>query len=238
MSSFSAETPSTEIHEMLAKVTERVAKRSVFASIDVHNNTGKNPYYGCVCSTEPQHLYLASLFSRTVVYFTRPCGVQTRAFMKYCPSVTCECGKIGDHEGASRAADLIEACLRMDEFSHRHLGHDDVEVFHTVARIKVQEECSFGFTPDHDIVLRDDLEALNFIELARGEALGTLRRGLEECFTVNDESGKDVTDEFLTTTKENVCFGRAAMPSMFTCNLDVIRQDCLGYLMERYPIEV
>jgi len=27
------------------------------------------------------------------------------------------------------------------------------------------------------------------------------------------------------------------MPSMLTCNLDIVRDDCLCYLMERYALE-
>ena len=52
----------------------------MFASIDIHNNTGLNPHYGCVNRLDPPFLHLATLFSRIVVYFKRPLGVQSAAF--------------------------------------------------------------------------------------------------------------------------------------------------------------
>lgn len=226
----------TPTHELLEQVTESVAHDGVFASIDLHNNTGHNPVYGCICSTTVQNLYLASLFSRTVVYFTRPRGVQTQALGKYCPAMTCECGQIGDPYGVRRATDLLDACLHLSEFPDHQLDPTAVDVYHTVARIRVREACSFGFTPEYDVVLRGDLDSLNFQELDAGETLGTLRGRLEDCFEVNDESGNDVTAQYLSTVSQQVRLGRSAMPSMFTRNLDVIRQDCLGYLMQRYPL--
>lgn len=231
-----SELPPCEIHEMLAEVTEFATRDGLFASVDVHNNTGRNPHYGCVCLTDPRHLYLASLFGRTVVYFTRPKGVQTQAFMQHCPSLTCECGKIGDRFGATRAAETIDACLHMSEFPDHALELDDIDVYHTVARIRVREHRTFGFEPGQDILLRADLDDLNFTELHEGESLGSFQGSIDDCFIVNDEHGQDVTHKYLVATDAQVRMGRSAMPSMFTRNLEVIRQDCLGYLMERYPL--
>lgn len=231
------ELPHTPTHDLMDLVTRRMFQRGVFVSIDLHNNTGRNPIYACVCDTAPEHIYLASMFSRTVVYFTRPRGVQTQAFSDHCPAITCECGQVGDMAGVERAAELLDACLHLNELPHHLLPEGDVHLFHTVARIRVRPECTFGFSPGSDIVLRDDLDCLNFIELQPGESLATLGRQLEECFVVNDQSGRDVTDHFLACTSQQLRLNRPAMPSMFTRNLDVIRQDCLGYLMERFPIE-
>lgn len=231
-----SELPQCETHELLRQVTNFAVKHDLFASIDVHNNTGLNPVYGCICETSANHMYLASLFSRTVIYFTRPRGVQTQAFVKHCPSVTCECGKIGDVNGAHKAADLIDACLHLAEFPNHPVDETSIDLYHTVARIKIKPRCSFGFNDDSDIIFRGDLDRLNFVELEAGETLGTLRGNVEECFEVFDESGNDVTCDYLRTASQQVKLGRKAMPSMFTRNLDVIRQDCLGYLMERYRV--
>jgi len=226
--------PSPE-HALMAQVTETVVERGVFVSIDLHNNTGRNPIYGCICDTSPEQIYLASMFSRTAVYFTRPLGVQTQAFARHCPSLTCECGQIGDEAGAQRAAELMDACLHIDEFPHHELPEGDVHLFHTVARIKLREGCTFGFNHGTDVVLRDDLDSLNFLELNVGEPLGKLSRHLEDCFVVHDGAGRDVTRQYLMASSECLRLNKPAMPSMFTCNLEVIRQDCLGYLMERLP---
>ena len=64
---------------MMQRVVDSMRARKAFASIDVHNNTGINPHYGCINRVDNQFLHLASLFSRTVVYFIRPTGVQSMA---------------------------------------------------------------------------------------------------------------------------------------------------------------
>lgn len=227
--------PDSSTHALLADVTRRVVERGLFASVDIHNNTGRNPHYGCICSCAPEHVYLASLFSQKIVYFTRPKGVQTQAFMRYCPSLTCECGQIGDTAGAKVAADLLDTCMRLETLRPPEKLVPRVQIYHTVARIKIRDECSFGFEPGTDVVLRKDLDSLNFVELDAGEQLGTLSARLEDCFVVNDEHGRDVTDQYLSRSSRQVVLGRPAMPSMLTQNVDVIRQDCLGYLMEKLP---
>jgi len=226
--------PRTQVHDLLETVTERAISKGVVASIDVHNNIGRNPHYGCICSEDPAHIQLAAMFSKRIVYFTRPHGVQTQAFMDHCPSVTCECGKIGDHAGAKLAADLIDNCMQEEDlFAERTCDMSDVEIYGMVARIKVREHCSISFGPGSDVVLRKDLDLLNFQTLAAGEEIGTLNTKIEDCFVVRDEQGQDVTDDYLALSDRHVRFGRSVMPSMLTQDLDVIKKDCLGYIMER-----
>ena len=227
--------PRSPVHDLLETVTDKVLRSGIVASIDVHNNTGRNPHYGCICSEEASHIRLASMFSRRVVYFTKPHGVQTQAFMHHCPSVTCECGKIGDHAGAVRAADLIDACVA-DDFKEEALVRD-VEVYSMIARIKVREHCTVGFDTGADIVLRKDLDLLNFQNLDAGEEIGTLSSRIDDCFVVNDTAGHDVTSDYLTLSNQHIRFGKSVMPSMLTQDLDVIKKDCLGYIMERKNLD-
>jgi hypothetical protein len=51
-----------------------------------------------------------------------------------------------------------------------------------------------------------------------------------------DEQGREVADRFFRVEGDMLRTTRALMPSMFTLDERVIRQDCLGYLMERYPL--
>jgi hypothetical protein len=93
-------------------VISRMADREIFASVDVHNNTGVNPHYACVNVLEYPSLHLASLFGRTVVYFVRPRGVASMAMAALGPSVTLECGKVGQRLGVDHAVDyLAPACI-------------------------------------------------------------------------------------------------------------------------------
>jgi hypothetical protein len=230
-----SELPHSSEHDLMHRVVDEVVRYGVFASLDLHNNTGRNPIYACVCDRSPQQLYLASMFSRTVVYFTRPKGVQTQAFMKHCPSITCECGQIGDEAGVERAAELVDACLHLAEFPQHLPPEGDIHLFHTVAQIKVRPGCSYGFEEGCELRFRHDLDELNFVELSAGVPLGRAYRPMSECLLVRDERGADVTSQFVGEFQSQLLLMRDAMPSMFTRDIDVIRQDCLGYLMERLP---
>jgi succinylglutamate desuccinylase len=108
----SEETQPVEL-AMMQQVVDAMRARGVFASIDIHNNTGLNPHYACVNRLEQDFLHLATLFSRIVVYFIRPLGVQSAAFAELCPAVTLECGKPGTPGSIEHAADFMEACLHL-----------------------------------------------------------------------------------------------------------------------------
>ncbi len=222
---------------MAAEVVEIMRRRRVFASIDVHNNTGLNPHYGCINRLEGPFLYLASLFAHTIVYFIRPRGVQSLAFAELCPAVTLECGQAGSALGAEHARDLIEAGLHLAEIPD-HPATAELGVYHTVATLRVAEGCSFGFGDDSaQLRLLEDLEQLNFHELPTGTALARVSADCESCIRVEDEQGRDATSRYLRVEAGEVRTRRHVMPAMFTHDLRVIRQDCLGYFMERLPLD-
>ncbi len=223
---------------MMSEVTATMQARGVFASIDIHNNTGLNPYYACVNSLGERFLHLAGLFGRTVVYFIRPTGVQSAAFARFCPAVTLECGKVGDRAGVEHAARFVDACLHMAEFPGRPVAPGDIDLFHTVATIRVPAQVRFSFGGDPvDLRLAPDLDHLNFRELPPGTPLGWVHAGGVAPLDVRDEQGRAVTEHYFEVADTELRTRVAVMPSMFTRDERVIRQDCLGYLMERYPLE-
>ena len=66
--------------KMMQSILLKMKQMNVFASIDIHNNTGKNPHYACINRKQHDFFQLAHLFSRTVVYFVQPDSVQSMAF--------------------------------------------------------------------------------------------------------------------------------------------------------------
>ncbi|MCA9093668.1 MAG: hypothetical protein KDA68_09295, partial [Planctomycetaceae bacterium] len=84
------------------------------------------------------------------------------------------------------------------------------------------------------LTLREDLDRLNFQELESGECLGWTDTRSGTPLVVTDQSGRNVTDEYLVTRNGRIELRRPAVPAMLTCDQNVIRQDCLGYFMERY----
>lgn len=219
----------------MQQVVEVMDERGIFASVDVHNNTGRNPHYACINSLDTPFLHLAALFGRTVVYFTRPTGVQSLAMAQLAPAVTLECGKPDQPFGMQHVMEYLEACLQLSHHPDHPLTAREMDLFHTVATVKVPEAVSFGFdSPDSDISLAGDLELLNFRELSRGTLLGRVRSGLGVGLSVVDDQGADVSDRYLEAVAGELRLRLPVMPSMLTRDCRVIRQDCLCYLMERY----
>jgi succinylglutamate desuccinylase len=224
-------------HQMMGKVVDEMHQRGVFASIDVHNNTGLNPHYGCVNDLRAEFLNLATLFSHTVVYFLRPLGVQSAAFARICPAVTLECGKPDDAAAADHATRFIEAVLHLDHFPSRQPAAGDFNLFHTVATVKVAEERSFSFGEiEAQLQLDPQIDHMNFRELGAGTRFGRVAAGFPMPLVALAEDGRDVTADYFTLRNGELLLSRGAMPSMLTLNERIIRQDCLCYLMERYAL--
>lgn len=215
------------------QIAEEMRRRDLFASVDIHNNTGLNPHYACVNKLDRPFLHLGRLFGRLLVYFTQPQGTQSLAFAEFCPAVTLECGRPGHSHGVEHACEFLDGCLRLNEFPAQPLTNNDVDIYHTVAQVTVAEGVSFSFSEEGvDLRLSEDLERLNFTEISAGTVFG--HTGLAQPpILVRDNGGNIVTDSFFALNEGQLRLARQAMPSMLTLNERVIRQDCLCYLMER-----
>jgi hypothetical protein len=223
--------------DTMREVVECMDGRGLFAAIDVHNNTGMNPHYACVNVLESQALHLATLFSRTVVYFERPRGVASMAMAALGPSVTLECGKVGQEHGARHAEEYIDACLHLAELPGHPVALHDIDLFHTVAVVKIPPEISFGFGDNgYNIDFIADLERLNFRELPTGTSLGRVNDIRRLPLEVRDEHDHLVGDTYFEIEQGHLRTRRPLMPSMLTADAAVIRQDCLCYLMERHQL--
>lgn len=221
--------------KLMAQVVDQMRQRRVFASIDIHNNTGLNPHYGCINKLDGRYLYLASLFSQTVVYFTRPRGVQSLAFSELCPAVTIECGQPDNSYGAEHAREFVESALHLSEIPAYPAS--DIGLFQTIAIVRIPADVSFGFGDvGTDVQLMDDLQQFNFRELPAGTAFARVPSLREGCFLVEDGDGRDITDDFFELVDGELRTRRQVMPSMLTHDAQIIRQDCLCYLMQRIEL--
>ncbi len=220
---------------MAREVVAQMRARNVFASIDIHNNTGLNPHYACVRELSKDFLHLATLFSRIVVYFETPLGTQTGAFAQLCPAVTLECGKPGNSSGEAHAAEFVDALLHLDHFPLHPAPAHDIDLYRTVGLVRVRDEVSFAFdSAPVQVQFVPELDHLNFRDLAPGTRIAHVR----DCtvpLQVLDDDGRDVTDRYFQVLDGVLRITRASMAAMLTTNAEIIRQDCLCYLMERHP---
>ena len=224
-------------HEMAEQIISIMKQRNVFASVDVHNNTGMNPHYACVNVVRDEFLRLATLFARTVVFFTEPCQISSMAMADLCPAVTLECGKVGSEHGVEHAMEYLDACLHLQTLEGHPVSEHDIDLFHTVATVRIPDEVTFGFEEDDvEVTFLRDIEHLNFRELATGTYFANVSGFYDVPLNVYHENEPVAAETYFMMRDQDIVFRKPVMPSMLTMNKDVIRQDCLCYLMERYQI--
>jgi len=227
----------TDEHRLMRQVWETMRARDTFASIDIHNNTGRNPHYACVNKLDNRFFNLAEMFSETVVYFIKPTGVQSLAFAQFCPSVTVECGRPGEGDGVQHAKRFVEKVLQQSEISDQK-DHEEMTLFHTVAIVKIPEHLTIGFDDDsRDINFVSNLDELNFIEQQAGTMLAKVHTQDNAIIEAWSEGGQEIAQEYFTVENGRLLTCKHLMPSMLTRDVKVIRQDCLCYLMERMKLD-
>jgi succinylglutamate desuccinylase len=217
------------------QVITEMRSRGVFASIDIHNNTGRNPHYGCITRLDRHSLQLARLFSKIVVHYTSPKTVQSYAFGEFCPAIVVECGQPDVVDGTAHALEYVETCLNLDSFDNLPDSTiADIDLFHTVAIVKVPEQLNFSFNndPSDDITFPNEMDCLNFSELSIGANFGKAKNERAYLSALSEE-GEEKGDRYFHIENGEIILKSSVMPSMLTLNTDIIRQDCLCYLMER-----
>ncbi|MDZ7747422.1 MAG: M14 family metallopeptidase, partial [Halofilum sp. (in: g-proteobacteria)] len=173
------ELPASPETRMLEEVVAALRGEPLLASLDIHNTTGDSPHYAGVNILDDRCLQLASLFTRTVVYFTRPRGAQSQALLGLCPAITLECGRVGNDLGSAHAHDFLERCLRLESVPERPPAPGEIDLFESVALVQVPHGVRLRFGPGAgaDLVLDPELDRLNFRELEPGTVLGEVRGG-------------------------------------------------------------
>lgn len=233
------EAPASPETAMAQQICDEMRKRSPFASVDIHNNTGLNPHYACINKLGQPFFHLAALFNRTAVFFTYPKGVQSAAFAEICPAVTLECGKPDQQQGTEHALEFIESCLHLSEHPKHTIAHSDIELFHTVAQVKIRENSSFSYHQnDVDLALDPDLDHMNFTELPAGTIFGKSSCSGPLPVIVRNDDGNEISDQFFALRDNNLIIKKPLMPAMLTLDERVIQQDCFCYLMERMPYDL
>ncbi len=223
--------------DMMQIVTSIMQKKKPFASIDIHNNTGKNPHYGCINILNPHGLVLSSKFSNIAVYFTDPKGVQSSAFSDFCPAVVLECGQASDKSGEEHALAYLESILQLDDLSSQN--SNNLTLYHTIARVTIPKTVTMGNSTDNkscDIFLNEKLEDKNFHQLHPGTKFATINSNKEKLIIVNSESHEDITSEYIKRDGNKLLFKKSITLAMFTTSEKAIRQDCICYFMEELHI--
>ncbi|HEY8163732.1 MAG TPA: M14 family metallopeptidase [Methylocystis sp.] len=217
-------------------IYDYAARRGLFASIDIHNNTGFNPHYACIRTLEPKFIALARLFSRIVVHSQRPVGTHAAAFADLSPALTAECGKAGAGSATEHAIELVEAALSISHLPDHPPAPQDVELLRTYAIVKPPAEASFSFdgTPA-DFMFRGDIDHMNFSELAPGASFGKARAGMR-LDILPGEGDERPPGDYFDYADGDIRLSRSAIPAMLTVDPRAVKLDCLCYLMHKIDL--
>ena len=205
-------------YKMAQEIFKYVEELKPFANIDLHNNTGNNPYYACVNKIDSN--------------FTEPAEVESMLFSKLCPSVTVEAGIAGRPEATQEVYSFIHRVLELKDFIIT-AENKGLNVYHTIARIIVDQKAKVDFNSleNAEISFLQNIDDLNFTMIFPGQSIGKVID--ESAIRVVDNNKKDITQIFLKVENNNIIAEQNFIPSMFTKNIEVMKSDCLGYVMEK-----
>jgi hypothetical protein len=206
--------------ELVAELMAHLQAAKLFAALDIHNNTGRNPHYGVLTSITPQSMGLAYLFSDTAVYMEEPDTVITLAAQTLCPATAIEAGPVGDRQSDLRTFDLLERYMNLDEIPLQ--ARSSLRLHRALARVHVMDNIEFDFADEmdsarlatDDLILTAGMEAVNFHAVPAGTEFAFTRRPLSHTLRVLDPSHRDVTDDFLTEVHGDVSLRRNVIPAM------------------------
>ncbi len=218
-------------HMMAKDIIKYLTHNNVYASIDLHNNSGKNPVYACVNRRKNSALRLAQCFSNKVVYFTEPNTTLSVAMADHCPSITVECSLSGDTEGITKGAALIERVLKDETWLNEPIRIK--HVYSTFATLYISQDAQIDFKnrddDQMDFSLRSDFDELNFQEVEKNIDLGYTFSPKK--IKLINKNGENIIDQFFTIENNKLICLQGFTASMFTKNIDIAKSDCLGYTM-------
>jgi len=221
--------------KLVEEVMEHINAEGLFAALDLHNNTGKNPHYGCISMVNEHNKYLASFFNHIGMVFKTPKGVSTMAFDTICPAMTLECSTPGNPLAIEKAVMLIEDLMHMDHFPNKALPSHDLQLVENTATLKIAQDITFGFEEEageFDLRIVEGFDRHNFTMLQAGEVFA--RTNIKKPLIATATNGEDITDAIIQNKQGELSLKSSLMPAMITLDKRIIAQDCLCYLLEDY----
>jgi len=234
--------PDSDTAILIQEVMDTITQNELFAAIDLHNNTGQNPPYGCISVVNEKNKYLSSFFNHFAMVFQSPKGVSTMAFDDICPAITLECATPGNEPAKKRAFELIDDLMHMDHFPEKPLATHDLQLVKNTATIKINTDITFCFenfenkeysdSLGYDLILVKNFDHHNFTVLEKGEVFAYAK--VAKPLLVIAPDGQDITEEFIQNNNGKISLKKALMPAMISIDKKIVIQDCLCYLLEDY----
>lgn len=227
--------PTTRMRRCADAVLDELRGTDLEAAVDLHNNTGQNPFYTVVPRPGYETLTLAATCADTALLWGLRAHTLMEELSPRCPAVAIECSLPARRTSTLFAASALERFLAArtfdDERRPRHL-------FEMRFRVTVRPEVPFAFggtlTDDLDLILTPGLDGYNFGMLLAGTELGRIHPGAAVPLEVTGMAGEDATDRFLTARADGrVVVTEDVTPAMMVTTVVQTRRDCLFYIVRR-----
>ena len=225
--------PSTPMRRIADAVCAELADADLEGAVDLHNNTGENPYYAVLPARTDAALALAITCVDTVVEW----GLRVFSLMEElssrCPTVVVECGLPRRVENHAFAAGVLHRFLTARSFDRP----DAPALAHLRMAYRVTVRPDVKFTFDHqlhnefDLALRPGLDGQNFGMLLAGTELGLVREDVDMPLEARDLAGNDRTHRLFEVRADGrLVLTQDVTPLMMTRTALQTRQDCLFYI--------
>lgn len=225
--------PSTPMRRIADAVVADLHDVDLEAAIDLHNNTGENPYYAVVPQNTDAALALAASCADIVVEWGLRAHSLIEALSSRCPAVAVECGIAGREENTAFAAGVLHRFLTAPSLEPPIAG--TAALLQMRYRVTVRPEVAFTFAnerPDGlDLALLPGLDGQNFGMLLAGTELGHVRPGAPMPLAAIDMGGNDATERLFTIRPGGrLVVSEDVTPLMMTRTEQQTRRDCLFYI--------
>jgi len=230
----------TRMRRCAATILEELRAADLEAAIDLHNNSGQNPYYAIVPRSTPAAFRLAALCADTVLEWKLDAHTLMEALSDRCPSVAVECGQGHLADGAVFAGSVVHRFLNEEGFAvpSAQAGPGPRHILETRERVTVRDEVTFAFGgtlgDETDLVVAAGLDMFNFGTLVPGHVIGQVDPGAAMPLCATDMAGRDVTARLFDVTPDGILVVAEEMtPIMMTTTVVQARRDCLFYTAGR-----
>jgi hypothetical protein len=205
------------------------------ALVDLHNNTGHNPAYGVASVADAACINLTALFGERLIASDLALGSLTEATAHDFPSVTIECGRVGDPAADRIALAGLARYAALAEIEIRRVLAPRMEILESPLRVRALPDVALAFgeapVPGADLTLVGDIDRHNFELLLPGVPVGWLGPTGRWPIEARGADGADRSSEFFAVENGLLATRRAAVPIMMTTDPAVAQSDCLFYLV-------
>lgn len=228
--------PTTRMRRCADEVLAILCEQPLEAGVDLHNNTGENPFYAVLPRHTPETVHLGATCVDTALLWLQQSHTMMEGLSAACPTVAIECGLPGIPAHADFAREAVRRFLAMDDLDQPTRVPE--RVFEIEHRVVVRPEVPFAFggvlNEDVELVLHPGLDGSNFGMILAGTEVGVVQSGASMPLLARDRRGADVTDRYFGLTPDG---GLVALqdftPVMMTTTVMQARRDCLTYIARR-----